>query len=77
MMPYEPYFAECPGLTALPSPPIASEHSHDAHLAKRFTCLSFHTVKHATRRKFRRWKTLVAADPLNRIAADNRIFSAG
>ena len=28
-------------------------------------------------RKFRRWKTLVGVEPLNRNAADNKIFPAG
>ena len=43
MMPYEPYFAECPGLSAIPSLPIASGESRDAHSAKRFSYLSFQT----------------------------------
>ena len=38
-----PSFAECPGLSALPSPPIASGESRDTHSAKRFSCSFFHT----------------------------------
>ena len=43
MMPYEPYFAECPGLSALPSPPIVRGESRDAHSAKSCSCLCFQT----------------------------------
>ena len=42
-MPYEPYFAEYPGLSALPSPPIVRGESRDAHSAKSCSCLCFQT----------------------------------
>ena len=42
MIPYEPYLAECPGLSALPSPPIVRG-PLDTHSDKSDVWLSFHT----------------------------------
>ena len=42
-MSYEPYFAEFPGLSALPSPPIVRGESCDAHSAKICSYLCFQT----------------------------------
>ena len=42
MIPYEPHLAECPGLSALPSPPIVSG-PLDTDSDKSDVWLSFHT----------------------------------
>ena len=44
-MPYDPYFAECPGLSALPLPPIVKG---NLHVDISFCCLELHTEAQVT-----------------------------